>query len=187
MRKIFTALFLSITLLALPMAAYAKDATSGSMSVVYEYTAPEGGEPGDATTYTVNIPASVSNDNLEVIPITVSENNIPDGKVLFVTVDWDKSYDELGYFNLYKNKGEPNEESIRCRVLAYKDSTLNDLVYVDHIDSVRGDPVAKFLSGSTVPAYGGCIQVLPLTLGAKVSSGAYSNTLHFNIEVKDAE
>ena len=82
----------------LPITAYASDITTGSMNVTYDYSAPEGGDPEVPSTYTVNIPANVSNEDMEVIPITVSKNNISNGKMLLVTVDWDKSYDSSGYF-----------------------------------------------------------------------------------------
>jgi len=191
MKRTFMALLLTVAMLALPATVYAEDVTTGSMTVSYEYTAPNGGGTGgggtgDTTTYTINIPATVTNENLEVIPITVSKNNIADGKMVLVTVDWDKSYDASGIFNLYKNKGEQNEESIPCRVMVYTDSTLSDMVYVDSIQELRGRPIAKFNAGSTSPSYGGFLRLNPLTSGLNVSSGTYSGTLYFNIQVTDA-
>lgn len=189
MKKRVTAVLLVVSMLALATPAHAEDVTSGSVTVNYEYTAPEtggGGGGGDTSTYTVNIPATVTNESMEVIPITVSKNDIPAGKMLLFTVDWDNSYDAQGYFNLYKNKGQSNEESIRCHVMAYTDSTLSNMVYVDSIQELRGRPVAKFNAGSTSPSYGGYLNINPLITGLNVSSGTYTGTLYFNIEVTDA-
>ncbi len=190
MKKVLASI-MTVVLLAmvfvLPITAYASDITTGSMNVTYDYSAPEGGDPEVPSTYTVNIPANVSNEDMEVIPITVSKNNISNGKMLLVTVDWDKSYDSSGYFNLYKNKGETDEESIRCRVLVYKDSTLSSLLYVDFLPSEKDSPVATFMAGGLSPSYGGNLKVLPLITGLKVSSGTYSGTLYFNIQVANAD
>lgn len=189
MKRKITAFLLVVSLLALATPAYAEDITTGSMTVNYEYTAPETDPPGggeDTTTYTVNIPATVTNENLEVIPITVSKNNIPAGKMIAISVDWDTSYDDSGYFNLYKNKSAENQESIRCRVLKYDDDTLKTKWYIDVMETVRGVPFAKFNAGSTSPTYGGFLEIVPLTTGLNVSSGTYTGTLYFNIEVTDA-
>jgi len=185
MKRKVTAFLLVVSMLALATPAYAEDVTTGSMTVNYEYTAPETGG-GDTTTYTVNIPATVTNENLEVIPITVSKNDIPAGKMIAISVDYDASYDASGYFNLYKNKGTPNQESIRCRILKYDDSTLKTKWYIDNSETARGVPFAKFNSGSTSPTYGGFLEILPLTTGLNISSGTYTGTLYFNIEVTDA-
>ncbi|MDD3229396.1 MAG: hypothetical protein PHE09_09295 [Oscillospiraceae bacterium] len=181
MKKIFISLLLVLSMLSLTVTAYAEDVTTGSMTVNYEYTAPEGGGTGDTSTYTINIPATVTNENLDVIPITVSKNNIPTGKKISVFIDWDKSYDSMGSFKLYKN-----EESITCRVMIYTDSALTNLVYVDCIPELRGNPVAEFNAGSTSPSHGGVMSLNPLTQNIEVSSGTYTGTLYFNIEVTDA-
>lgn len=181
MKKMFISLLLILSMLSLTVTAYAEDVTTGSMTVNYEYTAPEGGGTGNTSTYVINIPATVTNENLEVIPITVSKNEILAGKKISVSIDWDKSYDSRGSFHLYKN-----EESINCRVLLYTDSALNNLTYVDCIQEARGMPVAEFNSGSTNPSYGGVLSLTPLTDNIKVSSGTYTGTLYFNIEVAEA-
>ncbi len=189
MKKRIMAFLLVVSMLALAAPAHAEDVTSGSVTVNYEYTDPEtggGGDGGDTSTYTVNIPATVTNENIDLIPITVSKNDIPAGKMLLFTVDWDNSYDTQGYFNLYKNKGDVNEESIKCRVMVYTDSTLSSMVYVDSMQELRGRPVAKFNAGSTSPSYGGNLNIEPLITGLNVSSGTYTGTLYFNIEVTDA-
>lgn len=187
MKKKLTGFLLLVFMLVMVTPAYAEDATTGSMTVNYEYTAPETGGGGDTSTYTVNIPATVTNENLEVIPITVSKNDIPAGKMIAISVDWDASYDDKGRFHLYKNKGTPNQESIQCRVLKYDDGNLKTKWYIDILEeTARGVPFAKFNSGSTSPTYGGFLGVLPLTTGLNVSSGTYTGTLYFNIEVTDA-
>jgi len=65
MKRKFMALLLTIATLALPATVYAEEVTTGSMTVSYEYTAPNdggtgGGGTGDTTTYTINIPATVT-------------------------------------------------------------------------------------------------------------------------------
>ncbi|MFV0518486.1 MAG: hypothetical protein ACK5MV_13920 [Aminipila sp.] len=187
MKKTLTALLLIVAVLSLSMTAYAADATTGNMTVSYEYTAPSSGGTGDTSTYTINIPASVTQDNLDAIPITAAKNNIADGKMVVVAVDWDNSYDASGFFNLYKNKGEANQEAICCRVLMYTDSTLSTGKYVDCFPELRGVPIAKFTAGNTSPTYGGYMSLNPLTTGLSVSSGTYTGTLYFNIQVTDAE
>lgn len=189
MKRKVTAFLLVVSMLALATPAYAEDVTTGSMTVNYDYTAPEtggGGDGGDTSTYTVNIPATVTNENLEVIPITVSKNEVPAGKMIAISVDYDASYDASGFFNLYKNKGEANQESIRCRVLKYEDGTLKTKWYIDNSETARGVPFATFHSGSTSPTYGGFLEILPLTTGLNISSGTYTGTLYFNITVTDA-
>lgn len=185
MKSKITAFLLVVSMLALATPAYAEDATTGSMTVNYEYTAPDTGG-GDTSTYTVNIPATVTNENLEVIPITVSKNDIPSGKMIAISVDWDASYTDQGAFVLYKNKGEENQESIHCRVLNYDDSTLETKWYLDGFETSRGNLFATFYSGSTSPNYGGFLELRPITSGINVSSGTYTGTLYFNIEVTDA-
>lgn len=193
MKRTITALFLVVAVLSLSMTAYAADATTGSMTVSYEYTAPgngDGGNGGDTdnpTTYTINIPASVNINSVDdVVAITAAKNDVAEGKKVLVTVDWDKSYDSNGFFNLYKNKGELNEESMRCRVFLYTDSTLTTMKTVDYLqDPPRYSRIAEFSAGSTAPSYGGFLCFDPLTINLQVSSGTYTGTLHFNIEVTD--
>jgi len=191
MKKTFTVLLLVVAMLAMPFSVYAADETSGSMSVVFEYTAPEPEPdpepPADPTTYIIEIPATVTNDNIEHIPITASKNTIDEGKMVTVSVDWDKSYDSEGYFNLYKDKGELSEESIRCRVLLYLDDNLTEGVYVDYFETTRDRPLVKFLAGETTPSYGGHIGLKPLVEYSGASSGTYTGTLYFNIQVVDAD
>lgn len=191
MKKTFTVLLLVVAMLAMPFSAYAADETSGSMSVVFEYTAPEPEPdpepPADPTTYIIEIPATVTNENMDHIPITASKNTIEEGKAVTVSVDWDKSYGPDGYFYLYKDKGEESEESIRCRVLLYLDSQLADGVYVDFYETHRDKELAIFPSGSTTPSYGGFLELRPMTINTGVSSGTYTGTLYFNIQVVDAD
>ena len=181
MKKVSISLLLTVAMLLLSVPAYAEDATSGSISVIYEYTAPEPTNPPDppdppedTATYIIEIPATVTNDNMSLIPITASKNTIAEGKMVTVTIDWDKSYNTDGYFYLYKNKGDTTEESIRCRILRYLDDTLAGGNYVDFWEEARGVPLVKFPSGSTAPSYGGFLEIKPLTINAGVSSGTYT-------------
>ena len=43
MKKIFISLLLVLSMLSFTVTAYAEDVTTGTMTVNYEYTAPEGG------------------------------------------------------------------------------------------------------------------------------------------------
>lgn len=119
--------------------------------------------------------------------ITSTKNNVEAGKKLLVTVDWDKSYDTDSFFNLYKNKGGIDEESMRCRVYLYTDSTLTTMKTADSLqDPPRYCRIAEFSAGSTEPSYGGFLCFEPLTTNLQVSSGTYTGALHFNIEVASA-
>ncbi|MGF7185527.1 hypothetical protein GGQ84_001618 [Desulfitispora alkaliphila] len=197
MKKTFTVFLLIIAMLAMPFSVYAADETSRSMSVVFEYTAPEPEPdpepdpdpepPADPTTYIIEIPATVTNGNMEHIPITASKNTIDEGKMVTVSVDWDKSYDSEGYFYLFKNKGLISEELILCRVLLYLDDNLTEGVYVDYFETTRDRPLVKFLAGDTTPSYGGVIGLRPITQYSSASSGTYTGTLYFNIQVVDAD
>jgi len=193
MKKTIIILLLVIAMLVTPYSIYAADETSASMDVIFEYIAPEPEPdpepepPEDPTTYIIEIPATVTNDNLDYIPITASKNTIEEGKMIIVTIDWDKSYNSNGYFYLYKDKGLESEESILCRVLLYSDDSYTEGNYVDYFESSRGMPLAKFLPGETTPSFGGVIGLRPLTHNSSVSSGTYTGTLYFNIQVVDAD
>ena len=184
MKKSFIAFVLIVAMLSLSTMAYAEDATSASITVTYEYTAPE--PPPDTTTYIINIPSAVTNDSLDMVEITVSKNTIPAGKELVVLYDYIKSSnDSSRYFKIYKDKGEPTEEFLSCRILTYSDSAKTFGFYLDGLDY---DAIAaKFPAGSTTPSYGGYLEFMPLTLNSGVSSGTYTGTVYFKIEVRDAE
>ena len=183
MKKIFIAFVLIVAMLSLSVTAYAEDVTSASMTVTYEYTAPD--PPPDTTTYIVNIQASVTNDSLDLVKITLSKNTIPAGKELVITFDYEKSTPSGGYFKIYKDKGKATEEFITCRILTYSDSAKTNGSYLDGLD--RDAVAAKFSAGSTTPSYGGFLEFRPLTQYASVSSGTYTGTVYFNIEVKDVD
>lgn len=196
MKKVLTSFFLVLMVASLPIAAYAADdTTGGSMDVSYEYTAPgsggeDGGDSDDGGTvdydYLVTIPTNVTINAMEVVPITIFKNYVPYGKKIEVAVDWNKSYDTNGYFNLFKNRDSVDEEAIRCKVYVYTDSTLSTLQSLDNFqEPPKKDLVVDFMSGSLSPSYGGFLCFEPLTEDISVSSGTYTGTLHFNIEVLD--
>lgn len=182
MKKSFIALFLAFSVLAMPFSAFAADVTSGNMTVNYEYTAPE--PPPDTTTYILNIPSAVTNDSLDMVELTASKNTIPAGKELVITYDYDMSTPGGGYFKIYKDKGEATEEFITCRIFTYSDSAKTTGFYLDGMD--KDTVAAEFPAGSTTPSYGGFLEFKPLTQGSGVSSGTYTGTVYFNIEVRDA-
>jgi len=186
MKKTFIAFALIVALLSLSVTAYAEDATSATMTVTYEYTAPE--PPPDTTTYILNIPSSVTNDTMGLVKITASKNSIPAGKVLVVTYDSEKSSNN-NYFKIYKNRGTDTEEALTCRIVVYSDSEKTNGFYLDFPPEPGMGPsvAAEFPAGSTTPSYGGFLEFRPLTQYASVSSGTYTGTVYFNIEVKDAD
>ncbi|MEG6566854.1 hypothetical protein V6B95_07720 [Thermoanaerobacterium saccharolyticum] len=186
MKKTFITFVLIVAMLSLSVTAYAEDATSASVTVTYEYTAPE--PPPDTPTYILNIPSSVTNDSLGLVEITASKNAIPAGKVLVVTYDSEKSSNN-SYFKLYKNKGTDTEEALACRIIVYSDSAKTNGFYLDFPPQpgMESPVAAEFPAGSTTPSYGGFLEFRPLTQYASVSSGTYTGTVYFNIEVKDAD
>ncbi|MGI1659395.1 MAG: hypothetical protein ACRKFN_10485 [Desulfitobacterium sp.] len=178
-------------MMSVSVTAYAADATSGNMTVTYEYTAPTPDpdpdpEP-DTSTYILNIPSAVTNDSLGLVELSASKNEIPAGKELVITYDAANSTtDAVGYFKLYKNKGESTQEALTCRILAYSDRAKTIGSYLDGSTSGVPTVAAKFSAGSTAPTYGGFLEFNPLTQNSGVSSGTYTGTVYFNIELRDA-
>lgn len=189
-KKPFIALFLIMAMMSLSVTAYAADATSGNITVTYEYTAPTPDpdpdpEP-DTSTYILNIPSAVTNDSLGLVELSASKNEIPAGKELVITYDAANSTtDALGFFKIYKNKGESSQEVLTCRILAYSDRAKTIGNYLDGFLGVE-TVAAKFSAGSTAPTYGGFLEFNPLTQNSGVSSGTYTGTVYFNIELRDA-
>ena len=199
MKKVITSLVLAVAMLAFSVTTYAASETTGDMEVSYEYTASSGGDSGGGDSggsggnegepqynYVVNIPAKVTVNDMEVVPITLVDSVLPNSKKLEVTVDWDKSYDADGYFNLFRNKGLSDEEAIRCRVYVYTDSTLSTLQALDsHQNPDKKNLVVDFMPGATEPTYGGYLCFSPLTENINVNSGTYTGVIYFNIGVVD--
>jgi len=92
----------------MPIEALASQ-TSGSMTVSYTYTfTPD---------YTINIPASISINDSEVITFTAEKMDIGSDKEVHIKIDGEATYENGGNFYLYKDKGTENESKIPCSIL----------------------------------------------------------------------
>ena len=114
MKKKALAAILSLALLlVLPLPASAAEATEGQTQIYYIFsglrTAPVASTPSPSSviSYEVNIPATYCSRTDPCLAITASKVDIGAGKLLTVSVDWEKTFDENGFFFL-SNTEHPN-------------------------------------------------------------------------------
>ncbi|MFZ5592352.1 MAG: hypothetical protein ACOY81_11175 [Bacillota bacterium] len=171
-RLISVLLILVLVCSVIPLEAFASP-SSVDMTVTYTYTQTT---PTFTPEYTINIPASFSINDGEKFVFTANKMNIGDGKKLKVMID--TTYENGGNFQLYKDKGTPDEARIPCMIMVSNPSESIGWTGYSGSDTI----VAWFENGNTTPKGAGAIKIVP-NVSNNPPSGTYTGTLIFKFEV----
>lgn len=186
MKKKALVAFLSLALLlALPLPASAAGATEGQTQIYYIFsglrTAPvvSTPSPSPVISYEVNIPATYCSRTDPCLAITASKVDIGAGKLLTVSVDWEKTFDENGFFFL-TNTEKPKYKAM-CSL--YRSNAYG--IVGEWMSSPDYALAAAFEDGNTTPVSFGYI-VANTTADDTTIDGTYTGTIYFQIELQDA-
>lgn len=184
-KKALAALLSLALLLAFPLPASAASATEGQTQIYYIFsdlrTDPVISTPSPAPaviSYEVNIPATYCNRTDPCLAITASKVNIGPGKLLTVSVDWEKTFDENGFFFL-SNTERPNLK-VLCEL--HRSNTYG--VTGEWMSSADHALATAFEDGNTTPISYGYL-VPNASAEDDTIDGTYTGTLYFKIEVQD--
>ena len=186
MKKKALAAILSLALLlVLPLPASAAEATEGQTQIYYIFsglrTAPVASTPSPSSviSYEVNIPATYCSRTDPCLAITASKVDIGAGKLLTVSVDWEKTFDENGFFFL-SNTEHPNLK-VMCELR--RSSIYGDAG--EWMPSQDYALAAAFEDGNTTPVSYGYL-VPNASAEDDTIDGTYTGTIYFKIELQDA-
>lgn len=160
MKKLVILLAVSAALFiaAFPTTAFAESQSNGRTEVSYTV----------GSSYSVNIPASINLNENPYLTITATSMNISFGQRVSVFIDGENTYENGGNFYLYKDKGQANEEKMRCDLK----------VGNSNVTGLDGE-VGRFDDGDTTNK---CdpLQFIP----AGGAPGTYSGTIYFKISME---
>jgi len=177
MKKRLPALALALVLLlSLPVSA---SAAEGQTQIYCTFSGLRTEVPVQAPAYAVNIPASYHTRTDPCLAITASKVNIGAGKLLTVSIDWEKTFDSNGFFFLTNT--EHPELKVMCSF--YRSNTYG--VTGEWMSSADHALAAAFEDGNTSPISYGYL-VANATAGDDTIDGTYTGTLYFKIEIQDA-
>lgn len=189
MKKRLPALALALVLLlSLPVSASAASMTEGQTQIYYTFSGLRTEERPPASvsastpatpSYEINIPATYYNRTSSCLAITASKVDIGAGKLLTVSVDWDKTFDSNGFFFL-TNTERPNLK-VLCNL--HRSNTYG--ITGEWMSSADHALAAAFEDGNTSPISYGYL-VASATAQDDTIDGTYVGTLYFKIEVQDA-
>ena len=180
-KKALAALLSLALLLALPLPASAAEANTQiycTFSGIRTEAPPIVQAPAQPS-YVVNIPATYDTNTTPCLAITASKVDIGAGKLLTVSVDWEKTFDENGNFFL-TNTEKPQYKAM-CGL--YRSNTYG--IVGEWMRSPDYALAAAFEDGNTTPVSFGYI-VASATADDTTIDGTYTGTLYFKIEVQDA-
>lgn len=180
-KKALAALLSLALLLALPLSASAAEATTQVYCTFsgFRTEAPPVTSAPAQPTYEVNIPAAYDTNIIPCLSITASKVDIGAGKLLAVSVDCEKTFDENGFFFL-SNTERPNLKAI-CNL--YRSSVYG--MTGEWISSASNATVATFQDDDTSPITYGYLRANATALDDTID-GTYTGTIYFKIEVQDA-
>ena len=182
-KKALAALLSLALLLALPLPASASETNTQiycTFSGLRTEAPPVTSAPAPAQpTYAVNIPATYNTNTTPCLAITASKVDIGAGKLLTISVDWEKTFDENGNFFL-TNTEKPQYKAM-CGL--YRSNTYG--IVGEWMRSPDYALAAAFEDGNTTPVSFGYI-VASATADDTTIDGTYTGTLYFKIEVQDA-
>lgn len=169
MKKRMFSILLSAILVfsAAPIEAFASN--DKAMSVSYTFS----------SHYVINIPASISINDSEIVEITATSVNIGPGKTLAVFLDNGKTYANGGNFYLYKDKGTQYERKIACTVMR---GTPGGTTW-ENITGL-GERVASFHDDGLKSYEYGTLKFIP-DIDAETHYGTYTGTVYFFCDVVD--
>lgn len=181
-------------LLSLSVPAMAADQTAASTTITKTVTdSPSTGgsdddgdddEPVNVSTYEVSIPAAFSLDDGDYFTIGATKMDISEQQDLFVSVDYDRTFDADGYFYLR------NTSNIAQKIPCTISRGYASGVYWETITSSENSPAAIFNTASgTTPNMYGAVKIItagsPSSAGSSSVAGAYSGTVYFTIQIVD--
>jgi len=176
MRKRVLAFALVICLLfgVMPMSANAASNSSTASTTVY-YTVD--------SYYEVVIPSAINLNEEDGFQFSATSCSLPSGKVLYIAVDREKTFDGGTYFCLFQNKGLENEKKIACYLRV--SSSKEDMSYTE----IKGSPgssqiVAVFQNGNLNPILRGYLR-FHCSPSSNTPAGTYSGQIYFNIYLDD--
>ena len=177
-------------ILSLAMPALAADQTEAStvVTLTVEETpasVPSSHSDDDDSTPVVNtpkyeasIPVGFSLDDGDYFQIGLTVNTLSERQELHVTIDYDRTFANDGYFYLFNTSDA--SQKIPCSV--YRGYPTTD--YWDVIADSGAALAATFTQGSGLsPDMYGALKIV--TAGSASSAGTYSGTIYFTIEVVD--
>ena len=180
-KKALAALLSLALLLALPLPASAAETTTQIYCTFsgFRTEAPPVTPAPAQPTYEVSIPAAYDTNTIPCLSITASNVDIGAGKLLTVSVDCEKTFDENGFFFL-SNTERPNIKAI-CNL--YRSDTYGTTG--EWISSASTATVATFQNGATSPSSYGYLHADVSALDDTID-GTYTGTIYFKIELQDA-
>jgi hypothetical protein len=196
MKKRVLPLFLCLAMIfSLAVPALAADQTTASTTITKTVTDPpanSGGgggggdddEPVNFSSYEISIPASFSLDDGDFFEIGATKLEIGEQQDLYVSVDYERTFDADGYFYLRNTNNVA--QKLPCTISRGYASG----VYWETITSAENSPAAIFnLASGTTPNMYGAIKITtagsPSTAGGSSVAGTYSGTIYFTIQVID--
>lgn len=181
-KKILALSFALLVLLSLSAPAFAASEAEGHTQIFYTFSGLRTETPAPAPamiSYEVNIPATYDTRTDRCLEITASRVNIGAGKLLTVSIDWDRTFDSNGFFFLTNT--ERPELKVICSF--YRSSTYG--ITGEWMSSADHALAAAFEDGNTSPVSYGYL-VANAAAGEDTIDGTYTGTLYFKIEVQDA-
>ena len=160
----------ALVLAAVPMEAMAANETSASMSVSYTHSF--------TSEYIVNIPASISANDDNVVIFSAEKMNIGAENRLHISIDGANTYENGGNFYLYKDKGTTDEARMACSIAISNPSHSIGWMGIQGLST----DVVTFNDNSTTPYGYGAIKFTPEPT-ADLPYGTYTGTIKFKIEV----
>ena len=193
MKKRALPMFLCFALLlSLSMPAMAADQTTASTTITKIVTDPPASSGGgsddsesvNSSSYEISIPASFSMDDGDFFEISTTKLEIGERQDLYVSVDYERTFDADGYFYLRNTNNVA--QKLPCTISRGYASG----VYWETITSAENSPAAIFnLASGTTPNMYGAIKITtagsPSTAGGSSVAGTYSGTIYFTIQVID--
>lgn len=155
----------------IPLSAFAAPGQTES-SMIVQYTV--------NSSYEVEIPASINLNEESGFQFTATKCNLPSGKLLYVTVDKNKTYTSGSMrFSLFQNKGTESEKEIACQLRV--SPSREESSY----ESISGSPgssqiVAVFRNGETNPMLRGYMR-FHINPSSGHEAGTYEGQIYFNI------
>lgn len=127
--------------------------------------------------YIVEIPSMISLNDAQIIPISASSIDLPDGDELVISIDTTRSAIDGDVLVI----SDGNSKTMDCRITVMSGNGDD----AEPFASVYGTDyvIAIFENDNETPIQFGGIQVTPLREGAK--RGYYYGTLYYTIEVRD--
>lgn len=192
MKKRVLPLFLCLAMIfSLTVPALAADQTTASTTITKTVTDPpvssgsgDDDTPVNSSSYEVSIPASFSLDDGDFFEIGATKLEIGEQQDLYVSVDYERTFDADGYFYLR------NTNNVAQKLPCTISKGYASGVYWETLTDQPSSTVAIFSKGTgTTPNMFGAVRIttagVPNTAGSASVAGPYTGTIYFTIQVID--